>query len=150
MKKLNYYELLEVDYRASLKKIKSSYLKVLLNLKISEIDYHEKLKNLNEAFFTLTNLDNRLKYDINIGILNSLDNFYDIYNKYLKLLTIDMDEFEQNIFNVTIEDYAHEYLSNYSLMLEDKHLVNLMIFNQNIFLSIVKLIQVKKKSYKLS
>lgn len=107
----NYYQILEVSENASPEVIEKAY-------KVLAKKYHpdawptnksywaeDRFKEITEAYQTLSNIELRKNYDLEIGINNSLESKYaDLYNENEKL--------KQEVNNMRIKNKSKEYKDN--------------------------------------
>lgn len=107
----NYYQILEVNENASPEVIEKAY-------KVLAKKYHpdswpsdkiywaeDRFKEITEAYQTLSNIDLRKSYDLQIGINNSFENKYtDLYNEHEKL--------KQEVNSMKIRNKSKEYKEN--------------------------------------
>ena len=118
----NYYEILEINKNASPEIIEKAYKTLVkkyhpdLQKENLKSKYEEKIKNINEAYEVLSNVEKRKNYDLNLKSNEiSVEDYNNLYNEniYLKKEINNLKNLNKNIINNENNNYYKNTQNNF-------------------------------------
>ena len=138
----NYYEILEINKNASPEIIEKAYKTLVkkyhpdLQKENLKSKYEEKIKNINEAYEVLSNVEKRKNYDLNLKSNEiSTEEYNNLYNEniYLKKEINNLKNLNKNIINNENNNYYKNTQNNINQNNKNNFKNNSNTNNENIY-----------------
>ena len=138
----NYYEILEINKNASPEIIEKAYKTLVkkyhpdLQKENLKSKYEEKIKNINEAYEVLSNVEKRKNYDLNLKSNEiSVEDYTNLYNEniYLKKEINNLKNLNKNIINNENNNYYKNTQNNINQNNKNNFKNNSNTNNENIY-----------------